>query len=309
MKRTPLFILLLFVVTVSIGFIPFNQHVFVKIDASYFNCYQQLFNVDGWQKWYPNGKNKQAAVTLINSQNIFEFTFRGESVLVKKESSNILSISKVINKQHINYSYTLVPDTNPLNTNIIVTFRTNLINYIIPSLQKARISETNINCFKNYMEDVKQYYGFDLRIDFAAEKNIVVKSKKVSSAGIYIAINQMQTKLNNFIALKHLGQKGPVMIQFIPKQNDSIQLLMGIPVNEKNVSGNGFLYMYIPATKTIIADYNGKYQDKKAVYEAIEKYLQDKYLHKKIAPFETYGSKMPSNGNEKVSFKLNCPVF
>jgi hypothetical protein len=309
MKRTPLFILLLFVVIVSIGFISFNQHVFVKIDASYFNCYQQLFNVDGWQKWYPDGENKQAAVTLINSQNVFEFTFPAESVLVKKGSSNTLFVNKIINKQHVNYSYTLVPDTNPLNTIIIVTFKTNLISYIIPSQQKAKIAETKINCFKNYMEDVKLYYGFDVRTEFITEKNIAVKSKLVLTSEIYTAINQMKTELYTFIRLKHLGQKGPVIMQFIPKQNDSVQLLMGIPVNKKIASGNGFLFMFIPATKAITADYNGKYQDKKVVYDAIEKYLQDKYLHKKIAPFETYGSKMPSNGNEKISFKLNCPVF
>ncbi|TWI96245.1 hypothetical protein JN11_03979 [Mucilaginibacter frigoritolerans] len=309
MKRTSLFILLLFIVIISIGFIPFNQRVLVKINAPYFNCYQQLFIVDGWQKWYPGRKSKKSAIILINSQNIFEFTYPGESVLVKKESSNTLSINKVINKQHINYSYTVIPDANPLNTNIIVTFKTNLINYISPSQQKVKLVETNVNCFKNYMEDVKQYYGFDLSIGFATEKNIVVKSRMVLSAGIYTAINQMKTELNNFITLKHLEQKGSVIMQFIAKQNDSVQLLMGIPVNKKIASGNGFLYMYIPTTKTIIADYNGKYQDRKVIYDALEKYQQDKYLHTKIAPFETYDGKMPSYGNEKISFKLNCPVF
>jgi effector-binding domain-containing protein len=309
MRKISLFIILLFIVIISIGFIPFNQRVFLKIDASYFNCYQQLFNVDGWQNWYPDAKNKKPTITLINSQNVFEFTFPGESVLVQKENSNTLSIRKVINKEHINYLYSIIPDSNPLITRMIVILKTNLINYVVPSLRKVRIAETNVNCFKSYMEDVKQYYGFDIRTQFTAEENTVVKSKIVLSGEAYAAVSQMQIELHDYITLKHLNRVGRVILQFIPKHNDSVQLLMGIPVNEKTVAESGFLYMYVPATRTVIADYTGKHQDRKAIYAALQKYLQDKYLHTKIPAFETYEGKMPSGGNDEISFKLNCPVF
>jgi effector-binding domain-containing protein len=309
MKRISLLILLLFIVIISIGFIPFNQQILIKIDASYFNCYQKLFNVDGWQSWYPDAKNKKTAITLINSQNVFEFTFPGETVLVKKENGNTLSIKKVINKKHINYFYSLIPDTNPLKASVIVTFKINLINYLIPSLRNSRVAETNVNCFKSYMEDAKQYYGFDIKTQFTADENTVVKSKTVSSKEAYSAVKQMQTELHNYVKLKHLERIGRVILQFIPKPNDSVQLLMGIPVNKKTVAENGFLYMYVPATKTVIADYSGKHQDRKEIYTALQKYLQDKYLHTKIPAFETYEGKMPLDGSDEVSFKLYCPVF
>ncbi len=309
MKRVPLFILCALIVIIAIGFIPFNQQVVVKINSSYFNCYQQIFNAGGWQNWYPDVKNKQSSVTLINSPNIFEFTISGGSVLVKKQGSGTLSIVKTSGKKDFNYTLTAAPDTNQLNTLIIIGFRANMINYLIPSLRESSLQETGVYHFKNYMEDTKQFYGFDIKPGFVDEKKILVKSKTVPLDGIYAEAAAMQTDLHNFINLKHLKQEGPVMAQFIPKRGDSIQMMVGIPINEKIQAQNGFLYMYMPASKAIIACYEGKYQHKKELYSALGKYMLDKFQHPKIAPFEVYTDRMPVDSNDVVSFKLNYLVF
>lgn len=184
-----------------------------------------------------------------------------------------------------------------------------IIDYIIPSLWESSLQETGIYRFKSYMEDTKQFYGFDIKPGFVDEKKILVKSKTVSLSEVYTEAATMQTDLHNFINIKHLKQKGTVMAQFIPKPGDSVQMMVGIPINEKIQSQNGFLYMYMPASKAIIASYEGKYQHKKEIYSALGKYMLDKFQHPKIAPFEVYTYKMPIDSNDVVSFKLNYLVF
>lgn len=309
MKRTFLFIFCALTVLIVIGFIPFNQQVAVKINSSYFNCYQEVFNTSGWESWYPDVKNKQSSVTLINSQDVFEFTIPGGSVLVKKHGSSTLSIIKTAGKKDFNYTFTVVPNTNQLNTVIIISYRANIINYIIPSLQKKTLQETGIYNFKSHMEDTKQFYGFDIESGFVSEKNFLVKSKTVPANAIYGQAVTMQTELYNFVSLKHFKQVGDLITQFIHKPGDSVQILVGIPLDKKIQGQNGFLYMYMPPSKVIVASYEGKYQQKKEVYSALEKYMSDKFERPKIAPFEVYADRMPADSNTMVSFKLNYLVF
>jgi effector-binding domain-containing protein len=311
MKRTSLFIFCALTVLIAICFIPFNQRVAVKINSSYFNCYQEVFNTSGWENWYPDVKNKQSSVTLINSQDVFEFTIPGGSVLVKKHgsSSSTLSIIKTADKKDFNYTLTVVPNTNQLNTVIIISYRANIINYIIPSLQKKTLQETGIYNFKSHMEDTKQFYGFDIEPGFVSEKNFLVKSKTVPANGIYAEAVAMQKELHNFVGLKHFKQVGDLITQFIRKPGDSVQILVGIPLDKKVSAQSGFLYMYMPPSKVIVACYQGKYQHKKEVYLALEKYMSDKFERPKIAPFEVYADRMPVDSNDVVSFKLNYLVF
>jgi hypothetical protein len=84
---------------------------------------------------------------------------------------------------------------------------------------------------------------------------------------------------------------------------------MGIPVNRQIPVTNNFLYMYIPSTPVLTADFKGKYNDRKKIYTAMNDYLQDKYLHPKIAPFEEFKSGFPTGENDITDFRLTYAIF
>jgi len=313
MKKKRTLILLLFITAVAVGLIPFNKQVAIKINASYFNCYQQFITLQNWKKWQPeichSFKKDSSSYSMSNTSQGIKLSIPGEYFLVKQRGSDNLLVKKVKDKNDFNYSYTIIPGSLGLATTIIVTFKTNVINYLIPAFEEHELKETSILDFKNYMEDVKQYYGFDIKPGFATEKKIIVKSKTVAAAQIYAEAAESQKLLNNYILLKHLKQVAPMITQCIPKSGDSLQMLVGIPVNKAIPAGNGFLYMYMPPTRVLIADFKGKYREKKKVYTAMAKYVQDKFVTTKIAPFEVFTNKLPATADDVVEFRLTYPIL
>lgn len=313
MKKKLILILSSLIIITALGFIPFNKQIAVKVNAPYFNCYQQLFVAANWKNWQPAISSAFTGNPTAFKPNSFgqgfKITIANDIFLVKQQNSSTLLVSRHFKNNDFNYSYTIIPDTNALTTTIIATFKTNVIKNLVPALQQPDINKTALVNFKNYMEDAKQYYGFNIRLHLAAEKKIIVKSKAIAPTDIYTQAAEMQKQLHNFIICNHLTQKGPVMAQFIPKSAGTLQLMVGIPVNQAITPGNGFLYMYMPASKVLVADFNGQYKNKKEIYTALQKYVQDKFLHVKITPFEIYENKLPAADNDVVGFQLNYPIF
>ncbi|WP_428329385.1 hypothetical protein [Mucilaginibacter sp.] len=313
MKKILLLFLLLFTILVAIALIPFNEEIAVKINASYFNCFQQVVNAKGWQKWHPViSKSFIRDSALYKATPVaqgFKFSLPDGYFLVKHLYSNTILVNSMLANNNFNYSYTIIPDSIGLSTTIIVNFKSNIIKHFFTALKKSGLNKTGIRDFKHYMEDPKLYYGFNIREGFLDEKKIIVKRKTFLSKELFTQAFEMEQQLNSYILLKHLKQTGPLMVQYLNKQNDSVQMMVGMPVDAAIVSDNDFLYMKIPATKVLMADFKGKYFDRQKVYTAIGKYIQDKYFHVKIAPFEIFEGKFPAQGSDMADFKLTYPVF
>ena len=311
--KKKILILLLFIAVIVACLIPFSKPVAVKINASYFNCYQQLFTLQNWKNWQPgisSSFKKDSSLYQVNdvSQG-FKLVTPGEYFLVKKFGTDNLLVKRVWENNDFNYALTIIPNTLGLTTTIIVTIKTNALGYLIPALENRELNKTSIFDFKHYMEDVKRYYGFNLKTGFATEKKFMVKSKIIATGQMYTEAAESQKQLNNYILLKHLKQVAPMITQYIPKSGDSLQMLVGIPVNQPIPAGNGFLYMYMPPTRVLIADFKGKYRDRKKVYTAMAKYVQDKFITTKNAPFEVFTNKLPATADDVVEFRLTYPIL
>ena len=299
------------VIVIIICLVPFNRRKAVYVNASYFNCYRQLITVQNWKNWLPE-LNKvynrdSLRYKLSQSPQGIKVSIPGTYFLIKQEGSTILHIKKVSGTREDNYSYTIIPSSSVLSTAVIVTFKTNIFKSIIPA--QDGLEKTSVNDFKKFMESVKLYYGFSIEKDFMNARKIIVKRKTISAGQIYSEAAEMQKQLVSYIGLKHLTKAGSVMVQYNPKNGDSLQMLVGIPVDRQIVADNGFLYMYIPATRALTADFKGKYPDKRKIYNAMGSYLEDKYLHAKIAPYEEFVSGFPTGNNDVVAFRLTYPIF
>jgi hypothetical protein len=313
MKKKRILIFILLIIVISICLVPFNKQVAIKINASYLNCYQQLLTLQNWKKWQPEISRyfikDSSQYKMSNTLQGIKLAIPGEYFLVKQKDSYNLLVKKTANKSYLNYSYSIIPNSSGSATIVIVTFKTNIIKYLVPAWEENELKETSIFDFKRYMEDVKLYYGFNIKPVFATEKKYIVKSKTIAAGQIYAEAAESQKQLNNYILLKHLKQVAPMIMQYIPKSGDSLQMLVGVPVNKAIPAGNGFLYMYMPPTKILTGDFKGRYRDKQKIYTAIGSYLQDKFLHPKIAPFEVFENKLPTGADDVVNFRLTYPIF
>jgi hypothetical protein len=313
MKKIPMLFLFIFIIITAVLFIPFKEQVVIKINAPYFNCYQQLFAPHNWQKWQPdiNGtyQTDSSLCKLSNVSNGFKIVIPGELFVIQQQNSTTLFINKTDHNKALNYSYTIIPDTSDLITSLIITYKTTAIKYILSGLGKDEQRETDGYDFKRYMENTKSYYGYYIKSDFLSQQRLVVMRKTFLTKDVFIQASRMKTQLYHYILLKTLKQTAPLMVQYNSQSGDSTQVLMGIPVNKAIKADHGFLYMEIPATNALIADFSGSYDDKQKIYAALEKYVHDRHLHKKIAPLEVFDGALPGNGAEVTTFRIVYPVF
>ncbi|MDB5134581.1 MAG: hypothetical protein JWP37_1184 [Mucilaginibacter sp.] len=313
MKRTSILFLSLLTLAIIIGFIPVNKQVIIKINAPYFNCYQQLFLSKNWKKWQPDISKSFAKDSSLCSINAiphgFTFVTPDEHILVRQQSSNVLYITKMLHGNEFNYSYSILAKDFGLTTTIIVDFRSNIIRSLIPAFWESDLKKTTINNFKRFMENTELYYGFNIRKTFINEKKILVKSKTVAAKSKYAEAATMLQQLHDFIKIKQLKPAGPVMAQYFTKQGDSIQMMIGIPVDREVAEHKGLVYMRIPATNALIADFKGRYGDKQKIYAAVGNYMRDKFQNPKISPLEIFENKFPANDNDTANFRLTYPIF
>jgi effector-binding domain-containing protein len=309
MRKVPLLIVL---IIISIAcFIPFHRQVAVKINASYVNCYKQLMIPSNWKNWQAEIAKDYVNDTLSVKQNItvrnIKLTSTGVDFLIKQEGSNTLWIQKNLADQDFSYTYTILPGELGVLTTVMVSYKTNLFKQLTAG--KTELDKTCISDFKRFMENVKQYYGFDITKSFEPQKKILVNRKMVLRSGMYDACAEMQLELLKYVRDNKLTKVGSFMVQYNAGQADSVQVLIGIPISKSITATNNFVYMEIPPTQVLLAGFKGRYRDKQKAYTALANYMQDKSLHPKIAPLEVFSSRFPAADSDIVDFKLTYPIF
>lgn len=313
MRRKLLPVLIVFIVLAAIVLIPFDKEDVIRINAPYFNCYQQLTSPQNWEKWQSdiNGiyQTDSALCKLSTSDNVFKIVIPDGSFIVQKQSSTNLAVKKSEHNKTLSYDCSIIPDTSDLVTSVVISYSTSVIKYAFSKLSGTDLHQADMYDFKKYMEDTKAYYGYYIKTDFLKAKKIVVSRKTVLTKNVWTEAAAMESQLYHYIAKKKLKQTTPLMLQYISQSHDSTQLMIGIPVDKTIKTDHEFLYMEIPASNTLMADFSGRYGDKQKAYTAVEKYLQDKHLHRKIAPLEVFDSALPKNADETIMFRIVYPVF
>lgn len=304
---------MILVILTAVCFIPVKQQVIVKVNAPYFNSYNQMSNLSNWKQWYPAlATAYQADVhnPEVNSvSKISSFQLPSGKMLIKQLSSNAWQVNRSTNGHNFSCNYTIISADAGLATTVIITFKDNLIKWLIPEWGKTDLNKTQIENFKQFMEDTKRYYGYAIRIRFFNEKHIIVKSKAVTIKETINTTAMLKQQLTTYLHNKALHQAGIVMEQYVPLRGDSLQIMVGLPVDKAIAADKGFQYMYIPPTKTVVGDFNGKYADRQKLYKAISLYVQDRYLHPKISPLEVFKKKLPTSASDNVEFQLEYPIF
>ena len=307
MKKIVLFIVITLVI---ICLIPFNKQIVIRVNAPYQNCYQQLMEVGNWLNWLwvTDGSDSTGYKLAKLPQEEKIITPKGDFTIEKKDS-NALSVQEQQDNGKFDYNLTAISGNAGLATDIIINYKTNLAKLIFFDATSSILNKTKINNYKQFMETPKFYYGFDINTTAENAMNIVVEKRTVLKTDIYEATAEMKDELLKYTAANKLTTTGENLTQHNTKQADSVQVLVGLAVNERTATNGKFIYMSIPPTKAVVADYHGSYRDKQKVYTAIGNYIQDKFLHPKIAPLEVYKGNFPATENDKANFKLTYPIF
>jgi effector-binding domain-containing protein len=308
-------VVLIFVVVLCIIFaIPVTQQTTIHIDATFDNAVPQIIKVRNWKNWYPalkqafNSVPESYNLTQDSSHKIYIATTPGKkytisvispmSYQVKEENSHWVDI----------YAFTFFPGDSIGGLNIDVENRSPLIFLL---LGRNKSGERAINGLKYYLEDPTSFYGYDIQKSNIRDSIIASSVFKIRKTDVFAKINYGYQNLLRYVKNNNLVKTDHVSISYIPISEDSIQLTIGVPVDKEGPSEKEIACLSLPAKgNDLTAVYEGSFQNRKSIYNAMSKYLSDHALAVPAESFERYlNDSIPTSDSSLIKIELNYPVY
>jgi effector-binding domain-containing protein len=313
MKKNVIISLLVLVVLV-IFFFPYKQQKTVHIHANYFIAFQQLQKPENWKNWQPNlynaWKKDSSQVKITKKSKGFSFEAPGIAFNVNTAEGFAFKVDKKNGGKNSTYTYVAIPDNHDGSALILVIKRSNLFESVYNFFSK-NLNKSDILYLKNYLEDARLYYGFDIKSTTVTDSNIVVIKKVVAAKNKLNEIAQIQLALKDFIQKHQLKAVQPVIADIRDATADSVRIMIGIPVDKQTVSAGKVKFMHIPEHgKMLTGTYTGKYSGRQRLYVAMKSYLTDHNLATPEDPYEKYlDNKIPVNDTSVVRLQVNFPIY
>lgn len=299
-------------IVIIFAFIPFEKQSNVNIKAPFYDVCQQLLKVDNWKKWQPDIQKNAISTAIISVKTInsgFLIIIPQQTFTVKHTSVNVYNVNRTIHYINYQYYYNVIPDLSNTNTTIIVNYKINAFKWLIAKL----FISSNLNLvvdLKRFMENPMLYYGFNIYEKQVPEIHLLVKSKIVLVKDRYTKMKSLVMDIQAYAQKNNLVIGKPVTAEYINRRPDSLQIVIGIPVDQKIKTTNNISYMHFPSGKVVIGIYKGKYSDRQKIYSGMEKYIQDHALQKQVLPLEKYiDNKLPRSDTDMVNIQVYYPVL
>ena len=315
MKKFFLLTLIVIVTFIIIYFIPVTQTNDVVIKANFDNVLSSLRSPARWEKWHPVVKNFHASneehtqQPLDSLHNIYTFTDDKDSVVVKTKNPFLYDVQEYLPQNFSSYAFEIMPSfTATKFTTVRVIEKTPLLFYLLPSLHTAE-GEQGATALKKYLENTKEFYGYDIKAEPVPDTVFATKMITILRADVFKILPAEFEKIRSFIKACNLSQTNFASVSYISK-GDSLQLIVGIPV-DRFVKGNTDIEcVNIPKGRMLTAMYEGKFGDRKIIYDAMKKYTKDHSMVNVGASFESYiNDQLPVSDSSIVKFKLYYPIL
>jgi len=271
-----------------------------------FNVYNQLNNAASWKKWDPDltSTGTAAEQQLENKKGFIILT---PSASTKVEFFDAFTFR--VTKGNERYDIVLIPQKYDKATNVIVSFKSNLLYNLLPGIPGKWQKKTPVSDLKNYMESPLSYYGVDFKKTTIKDMDMMVYSTVVNPANQFTEMAKWAKKIPGLVPAAELADSNKIYLQLTPVNNE-LTMLIGVHVKKQLSPTKELTYMRIPARKAFTVDYNGKYNERQKIYDGIEKYLHEHMMKNIMQPIEVYTKNaLPLNDTALVNTQIIFSVF
>jgi effector-binding domain-containing protein len=311
MKRWVIIPVLLFIILIT-SFIPITRSVNLEINAPYFNVYRYIAAAENWIKWQPDLKigASHRELKIDSTKTGFRITAPEITFSIENAGLNNFAVIKKEKGKEYSCNYLLVPQPKTNKTVIIAVHKTNVIGYIWSAVMGNDLEASPITNLKNYMEDTRLYYGFMIKKESTSGKLLAVKKGSFLAKDAYRQSNLLLNQLNNFVSEKDIKVVYPLQLQYVSRRNDSVGILLGLPVNKKTNVSDNIEYMVLPKGKVLVGYFKGAYKEREKLYAALQSYMNDNYIREMILPYERFSNdKLPSGDSTIVDMQIVIPYM
>ncbi len=314
MKKRVAAILIIVVFLIIFFSFPVSKKTTVSIVASFDNTIPQITNVHNWKNWYPSikesYKNNPAGYSISEnpSQKTYTINTPDKKYIILEITPMAYQVREMTGTWEDIFAFTVLPGDTSGRMKIIIEKKSPLLLAIIG---KDKTGDIALNGLKKYLEDPKQFYGFNIGMSNIRDSVIASCVSKISNKDVFLKIQEQQLNLLHYIQNNNLVKAGHISISYNPISNDSLQITVGIPVNKPAPPDKKINCLLLPAKgNVLVGNYDGRFSDRKSIYQAMSKYLTDHTLAFAAESFERYlNDSIPSSDSSMIRIELNYPVY
>ncbi|MBL7725944.1 MAG: hypothetical protein JNK27_17525 [Chitinophagaceae bacterium] len=271
---------------------------------------EQFKNPENLQKWFtPFDTGGPASFDSSNNKII-----SGEyQVQIKNQSlySSLLVYSN--NKKEKQFIISALPDTSKNSiTSLSIIYKSSYFKKWFSQDDLTKNALTSFNNFREYIEDSKRVYGYEIKPVKVVDTLFLFERKTVLLADKRQGMKSIFENLITYADKNNLGYNGN-RIFYSLKTGDSITLFASIGITrEIEVPKDAALEIKrMPFEKKLLeATYQGTFGASNKVFDALEKFINDHYLATMGIPYQKFISDGYDFADDQVvQMKVYYPIL
>lgn len=257
----------------------------IKISASVPVIHREISSLDKIARWFLPYAGADTATNKIVKPDRLE------------DDNNILKLEKVVgysawyqveeNKKSEHFLLEVMPDTGNY-TSVKLIYKNTLWNEIFSSNKIISNAEKSLQNLKDYLDDNKKMYGYDVELINVTDTTFLFTSKVVANSDRKTSFKNLYELLIRQAALKNMGYNGVRIFYTLPYGKDSTHLFTSIGITRpENAPFEGdFILKRMPYMgKLLKSYYQGSFGKVNDAIEAIAHFKSDNSMNSMAIPF------------------------
>lgn len=266
-------------------FVPSVQKNEVVINAPVIRVQHQLSVVKSISRWYLPFAQTDTAEIKMSGNNKIESNSR--SLVITHITGVSAAYQVTENSTSKDVLFTVIADSAG-HSKVTLSYTSSLWSRLTGGSTVTDNAVKSLNHLKEYFEDTKKMYGFEMEVVELTDTAFLFTSKVVANSAKKETFQSLYAALIQYAGKKDMGYTGTKIFYMSPFGNDSIHIFTSIGIsNPKNASLEGeYSLKKMPYKgKLLTAYYQGSFKNINSVIKAMEQFKADNNMTSMAIPF------------------------
>mgnify|MGYP003870642195 CR=1 FL=1 len=286
----------------------------VKISLPALKVSQQLTDPANLVKWYMPFANTALQPDIQYNDNNNIIRSGNDSIEITNQSIYSTLLKTFSGRQKKYFHFSVIPDTTRQEQAVVtMTYKTSLFKQWFNKGNLEKNALQSLTNFKEYMEDTKRFYGFEIQPVTVTDTLFLFIAETVALSEKRNATRKLFEQLIAYAEKNKAGYNGVRIFYSQKTGDDKITLFASIGVtNRINIPpADPFEQKMMPAGKNLLeATYQGPFGESDKAVQALESFKTDHNLSSMAIPFKKFLSDgYDFTDDQIVQLKVYYPIF
>jgi effector-binding domain-containing protein len=301
-------------------FIPYTTEKIYTISYPIADVIAQLRTPAKWANWETGIKEQcdldsgRCVFVARYAEHKFSVVTPNKAVYITEKSPTIFDLEikqNVFSSAHARVSV-WPHQASPDSTILYSVYRVSLFKWFRFYIRNIENQLDPVYDLEKFIETPILYYGYPIEIRQVVDTIVLTNKKKVHKSKMFEALPVLFNQLNIVLNKNDLTVLQPPMIAFDTPDKDSTMVSTIYSVNKVLAfSKHDFNTFRMPKNgRMLVGRFKGKFSNRSALYQSMERYVADKNLSRLVSSYEKYTNGiLPESNHSEIEIELYIPIY